>query len=103
MSNRVVSRTVIPLCLFLVFMGMAVPNLARFDSPKPRQRAVIETTAKAGLEVIAKAGITVVAGNDILCLDVPVAVGYSFQAENHKFNFVPISHIAARAPPESSV
>ena len=47
MSRKLLAWSAIPVCLFLITMGIRLPNLATLHAtPKPRPRAVLETISK---------------------------------------------------------
>lgn len=100
MTNRTLCCTVLfAVSLCLVFLGVRVPNLSKPHKPKPRPRAVIETTVKAGQLAGAKVHVDAAACQVAIVLTVPTSFGSSFQQDIHRFNFIPIGHHAARAPP----
>lgn len=100
MTNRTLCCTVLlAVSLCLVFLGVRVPNLSNLHKPKPRPRAVIETSVKAGQAAGAKVHVDVAACQAAIVLTIPASFGSSFRQEIPKFNFIPIGHHAARAPP----
>lgn len=55
MSRKFLAWPVVPICLFLITIGMRVPNLASLHTPpKPRPRAVIESVCKTPHDATAK-------------------------------------------------
>ena len=101
MSNKKVIYTLtVTGSLFLVSLGMKVPDLSRLHHPKPRPRAVIETTVKACQAAVTKANV------DVAAFQFPVALDFStssfrssFQQKIHRPAFVALEHNTARAPP----
>jgi len=98
-NKKLWCSVIVTASLCLVFLGMRVPNLSKLHTPKPRPRAVIETTVKAGQP----AGTRVIADVDAyqiaLVLNPPTPFRSSFRQEIRKFNFIPIENHTARAPP----
>lgn len=100
MSRKFVAWPALPLCVFLIFIGMRVPNLASLHTaPKPRPRAVIESVSKAPQDATAK---------EILALEISQAVpataqlqaypAAAFQLFSH-YRSITLPLNGARAPP----
>lgn len=100
MKNRTLCWTVLlAVSLCLVFLGVRLPNLSKPHKPKPRPRAVIETSVKAGQPAGVKVHVDVATCQTATVLTIPTSFGSSFQQEIHRFNLIPIGHHTARAPP----
>jgi hypothetical protein len=46
LRRRISLWWIAPICLLLVSMGMRVPNVAPTHTPKPRPRAIVESSSK---------------------------------------------------------
>ncbi|ABQ24734.1 hypothetical protein Gura_0520 [Geotalea uraniireducens Rf4] len=103
MHKRLLCTVIATAALCLVFLGMRVPNLSKLHSPKPRPRAIIETTVKAGQPAGIRVNADVVTCQIAPFLAVPTPFSSSFHQEIRKFNFIPIEHHTARAPPVNPV
>jgi hypothetical protein len=102
MNKKVITWTFVPLCLLLVFMGMRVPALGKVPStPKPRPRAIIESSYKTGQDASACDSLVVDLQHD---LPAPLLV-QPFPAapprEASLFSSIAVSRSGARAPPAS--
>ena len=103
-SNKRLCCTVfVTASLFLVFLGMRVPNLSKLHSPKPRPRAIIETTIKASQTAGIRVNADVIACPLALVLNFPTPFISSSRQEIRKVDFISIEHQSARAPPVISV
>lgn len=95
--------SLLPLCIFLITLGMRVPSLAELQSgPKPRPRAVIEKPAKSTSAVTAKKAVPAAEPSGKAPVVAPqktFEVFYSQQA--HPFNSLTLPTRGARAPPLS--
>lgn len=50
MNRKLVFSAIVPACLFLIFLGMKVPDISRPARPAPRPRAVVESALKGAQE-----------------------------------------------------
>lgn len=98
-KKRLICTVIATVSLFLLFLGMRVPNIAQPHSPKPRPRAVIEASVKAGQEAGTRVIVAVEACQNALNLSIPTPFRSSHHWEIRTFNFTPIEHLSARAPP----
>lgn len=101
MRRRFCAWSILPMCLFLVALGIRLPDLGNVHStPKPRPRAVIvESTKKSGEEVTAKKIVVVALCPDTPALLPPVTFRQSHPRESRRFDFNLPSARCARAPP----
>lgn len=103
LRKHFLALSLLPLCIFLLTLGMRVPDLANpHCGPKPRPRAVIEKPAKS----CAFATVKKAAPAAEPCDKAPVVVPpelfeafYSHQA--YRFQSVTLPTRGARAPPSS--
>jgi hypothetical protein len=102
-SRQFLALSVLPLCVFLMSLGMRVPNLASLcSSPKPRPRAVIERVSKAAQTIAVKKGIPEAdaEGSDPVAVPLPPeAVPICFSHCTWQFQSVTPPTRSARAPP----
>ena len=92
--------SVITICLFLVFLGIRVPDLTSLhSSPNPKPRAIIETSSKTGKSAIAKSVIAFEHFNAIPELLPPKLVRSRLRPEVYQFKSAAPPQIGARAPP----
>ena len=102
-KKRLLAWIIIPVCLFLVSLGIRVPNLAHLHaSPKPAPRAVIETASKAGKPPLAKQVIAIEFIHSAPELVAPTLFPSRFLPAAYRFNFTLPPQISARAPPVSA-
>ena len=102
-NKRHLAWFIIPVCLFLVSLGISVPNLTHpHASPKPAPRAVIETAGKADKPALAKQVIAIEFLNSAPELLAPTFSPSRFLPVAHRFNFTLPPQISARAPPVSA-
>jgi hypothetical protein len=87
--------------LFLIALGMQVPDFSRPHKPTPRPRAIIETAVKSAKESAHGWGKLVAAccSSTVLCGLQPLRT--PFRPEEHGFPFTIIAYIPARSPPPS--
>ena len=85
--------------LFLIALGMQVPDFSHPHSPKPRPRAIIETAVKSAKESAHGWSKLIAACSPaiVLCGLQPVRV--PFRPEQYAFLCTIISYIPARSPP----
>ena len=99
-NKRLLAWSIIPLCLFLVSLGLRVPNLTRLHpSPKPAPRAVVETASKADKPALAKQIFVVELFNSVPELLAPELLPLRFLPLTYRFSSTAPPQIAARAPP----
>ncbi|HEY6838901.1 MAG TPA: hypothetical protein VI389_09180 [Geobacteraceae bacterium] len=90
------------LCLFILCFGMQVPNISQPNPPKPRPRAVLETSTKSAQEDAHRVTIQVCHVGAILLLDPPVP-SRTVRTLGHQRaqDLAPPCHLAPRAPPKA--
>lgn len=99
-NKRLLAWSIIPICLFLVSLGIRVPNLSRlYSAPKPTPRAVIENASKAGKPVLVKQVVPIELFNSVPEVLAPEFITARFLPVNHRFTRTASPQIAARAPP----
>jgi hypothetical protein len=99
-SKRFLAWSIIPICLFLVSLGIRVPNLSRLhSSPKPNPRAVIENAGKASKPVLVKHVMAIELFNCVTELLAPEVFSAGFLPVASRFISTASPQIAARAPP----
>jgi hypothetical protein len=99
MSRKHLAWAVIPICLFLISMGIRVPNLTSLHPPKPRPRAVIETTSKTSQDASTKSVIAVELCDNLPALLPPELFKSRFSRETCQFSSTTPPQTDARAPP----
>jgi len=104
-NKRFLSWTVMAISLFLVSLGIRVPNLTRLhSSPKPNPRAILETACKASKPALSKAAtakhvISVALFNGVSELPAPTLFPLRFLAVAYNCDAAVPPQISARAPP----
>ena len=98
-GKRMIAYAVVITCLFLVSMGIKVPNLSRLHSPKPCPRAIIENASKTSQDATAKSLIAVELCDHAPSLQPPRAFRSTFPQQTCQFSSLPPSQSGARAPP----
>lgn len=98
---------VVPICLFLISFGIRVPDLSNLCStPKPRPRAVVETTSKntskTGHHAPSKQVHAVALSEEPPSLVPPQAAPTRFFEESHDLVSITPPQTGARAPPLSN-
>lgn len=105
MSRKVLACCVIPVCLFLITLGIRIPNLAnQHAAPKQRPRAVVESTCKKNtcrsVQDAATAKILPVEICSALPeLLPPRSVRTCFSRHIYSFQCITLPPSGARAPP----
>jgi hypothetical protein len=99
MNKKLLSWYIIPVCLFLMAMGIRVPNLSTLRPPKPSPRAVIETTNKSSQDVTTKNVIALEFFDSLPTLHHPVLFRSRFTPEICQFSSTTPPQSDARAPP----
>lgn len=103
--SRYIRFTILLIPLFLVFMGIKVPNLLKPHTPKPMRRAVLDKTpVNTVLKSIVKADIDFLCISGPTALVVPVRDDYSVPDVHHVLPvlFLSPSPFPPRAPPIST-
>jgi hypothetical protein len=101
--TTLLSLFIIPLTLFIVLLGMRVPDVSRPHSPRLHPRAVVEISAKALQEAGVEASIPVMAGHPSFAVTVPLQSDRAYShRESSPTESVPAEHLYARAPPGNS-
>jgi hypothetical protein len=100
MNRKIVTWAVVPICLFLIVMGMRVPPMGGpHATPKPRPRAVVENSYKTAQDATA---------NDVLALQLSHQIPAPLlqrtfrtrvSPETCLFSSVAPAKTGARAPP----
>jgi hypothetical protein len=99
-NKRLLAWSIIPICLFLVSLGIRVPNLSRLhSSPKPTPRAVIENVSKAGKFAMVKHVMAIELFNSVPEVLAPQFIPARFRPVIHRLTRTVPPQIAARAPP----
>jgi len=99
-NKRLLVWSILPLCLFLVALGIRVPNLTRLhSSPKPAPRAVIESASKASKSAVARQFIAMECFDAIPELLAPELFPTRFLPVAYQFSDTAPPQISARAPP----
>jgi hypothetical protein len=104
-NKWVLAWSVMAISLFLVSLGIRVPNLTRLhSSPKPNPRAILETACKASKPALAKATtarhvISVEPFNSVFELPAPKLSPLCFLAVAYKCKATVPPQVSARAPP----
>ena len=104
-NKRVLAWSVMAVSLFLVSLGIRVPNLTGLhSSPKPNPRAILETACKAAKPALAKAAtakhvICAELFNSVFELPAPKLSPLRFLAVAYNCNATVLPQISARAPP----
>jgi hypothetical protein len=102
-NKRLLAWSIIAACLFLVSLGIRVPNLTLLHaSPKPTPRAVIETASNAGKPALAKQVIAIELFHSAPELLAATLFPSRFLPVAYRFNFTLTPQISARAPPVSA-
>lgn len=83
----------------LIVLGMQVPNVSRLQPPKPRPRAVIETTFKAEQEAVAKIWVVAEGCRSLTPLSLPKSFRSLPPETIAGASHAPLELRAARAPP----
>jgi hypothetical protein len=104
-NKRVLAWSVMAISLFLVSLGIRVPNLTRLhSSPKPNPRAILETTCKSSKPALSKAAtakhvVSVELFNSVPELPAPRLFPLHFPALAYSCIATVSPQISARAPP----
>jgi hypothetical protein len=104
-NKRVFAWSVMAISLFLVSLGIRVPNLTRLhSSPKPNPRAILETASKASKPALSKSAtakhvISVELFNSVSELPAPTLFPLRFLAAAYSCNDSVPPQLSARAPP----
>jgi len=104
-NTRLLAWSVTAISLFLVSLGIRVPNLTLLHaSPKPNPRAILETASKASKPTISKTAIakhvtSVELFNSAPDLLAPALFPLRFLAIAYSFNTTVVPKPGARAPP----
>jgi hypothetical protein len=100
-SNRtLLAWYIIPACLFLIALGMRLPDLARLhSSPKPTPRAVVESASKAGKSVVVKQVVAAVFFSSPNELPERELFPLRFRTVSYQVESSVPPQISARAPP----
>ena len=100
-NKRLLAWYIIPICLFLVALGIRVPNLTRLHtSPKPTPRAVLETASKTcKTVVVAKQIVAMDCFDCVPMLVAPELFPLRFLPVAYRFSYTAPPQISARAPP----
>ena len=99
-KKRLLAWCVMPVCLFLISMGIKLPNLASLHSaPKPRPRAVIETTSKTCQHATTNNVLAVELCDNLPTLLPPKAFRSRLPRGTFQFRSTTPPRTDARAPP----
>jgi hypothetical protein len=99
MNRKLFVWSVIPICLFLISMGIRVPNLSNLHPPKPRPQAILETTSKTSQDSTTNQVVAVELCDNLPALLSPEIFRSRFPGAVYKFSSIPHSPRSARAPP----
>lgn len=99
-TRRLAAWNIIPLCLFLIFLGIKVPPVSnKAGSPKPSPRAVIETSSESSKFTWAKLVMPVELSEVVTELPAPLFYALLFLSTVYRFRFTVAPQVSARAPP----
>ncbi|HJV67238.1 MAG TPA: hypothetical protein VJ550_16005 [Geomonas sp.] len=98
-DRRVLGWFLVPIFLCLVAMGARVPGTSHRHSPKPRPRAIIESSFKNSEDATVKSVLTAELCESIALPRPPAAYRTSFQEKTFRFCSITSPEKDARAPP----
>ncbi|WP_183362132.1 hypothetical protein [Geomonas limicola] len=99
-TRRLAAWYVIPLCLFLLFLGLRLPTVSnKAASPKPSPRAVIETASESSKSTWAKLVMPLEPCDVLTELPAPVFYALLFLSTEYRFRCAVAPQVSARAPP----
>jgi len=99
-TRRPAAWYIIPLCLFLVFLGIRVPAVSnKTASPKPSPRAVIETTSESSKFTFAKLVMPMEPCDVVAELPAPLFYALWFLSTVYRLSSTAAPQVSARAPP----
>ena len=99
MRKRLFIWWVMPVCLFLVSMGVRVPNLTTLHPPKPSARAIIEASNKTSQDATAKDVVALEFCDHPATQPSPEIFASRFHREEYRFSSITPALRSARAPP----